>query len=113
MRMQAWGDVLFWSFVFLTSFGRVGQDVASKAQASISTWPLAAIFFLDRVEYNDKNNVYALNLKGDVIHASEASSGRRFLLHIEGAKDFLNDTISRDFLSQYIKDDIEAPFKED
>jgi len=29
------------------------------------------------VEYNDKNNVYALNLKGDVIHASEASSGRQ------------------------------------
>lgn len=27
--------------------------------------------------YNDKNNVYALNLKGDVIHASEANSGRQ------------------------------------
>lgn len=27
--------------------------------------------------YNDKNNVYALTLKGDVIHASDANSGRQ------------------------------------
>lgn len=36
MFMPAWGDVLLASFVFLISFGNVGQGRASKTQAVIN-----------------------------------------------------------------------------
>jgi hypothetical protein len=50
--------------------------------------------------------------KLELKHSFNEHSAKQFFLHVEGAKDFLNTTISADFLSQYIKEDIEAPFKE-
>jgi SIR2-like domain len=75
------------------------------------------------VTYLDKSNANIERLKNDLTiditknklelkHSYNELSAEQFLLHIEGAKDFLNDTISTNFLSKYIKDDNEAPFKE-
>ena len=75
------------------------------------------------VTYLDKDDTNIDKKKNDLInditknklelkHSYNEHSSERFLLHIEGAEDFLNDTISTKFLSQYIKDDTEAPFNE-
>lgn len=50
--------------------------------------------------------------KLDLKHAYNQNGAKQFKLWIEGAKDFLTKTMSRDFFANYFVDDIDAPFVE-
>jgi len=73
------------------------------------------VTYLDKVDSNYENN--KKRLEEDIIKNklclnlpyNEHAAGQ-FNMHIQGAKEFLNDTISSDFFTTFIKDDNSAPF---
>ncbi len=48
--------------------------------------------------------------KLDLKHDYNKDGAKQFQLHIQGAKDFLNENIKTDFFTKYFKDETDAPF---
>jgi hypothetical protein len=76
------------------------------------------VTYLDKEDSNFAKNELELiteitQNKLELRHPYNKHGADQFIMHIEGAKDFLTDTISTEFFAKYIKDDTEAPFNND